>query len=60
MDLISIMKLLTKEECENCDWGGSESYVDAVGDGWHDNFAFEDTMRESRKIASRINKNVRG
>ena len=35
---------------------GSESYVDAVGDGWHDNFAFEDTMRESRKIASRINK----
>ena len=35
---------------------GSESYVDAVGDGWHDNFAFEDTMRESRKIASRIDK----
>ena len=35
---------------------GSESYADVVGDGWHDNFAFEDTMRESRKIASRINK----
>lgn len=35
---------------------GSESYADSVGDGWHDNFAFEDTMRESRKIASRINK----
>ena len=35
---------------------GSESYADAVGEGWHDNFAFEDTMRESRKIASRINK----
>ena len=35
---------------------GSEYYADAVGDGWHDNFAFEDTMRESRKIASRINK----
>ena len=35
---------------------GSESYADAVGDGWHDNFTFEDTMRESRKIASRINK----
>ena len=35
---------------------GSESYADAVGDGRHDNFAFEDTMRESRKIASRINK----
>ena len=35
---------------------GSESYADAVGDGWHDNFAFEDTIRESRKNASRINK----
>lgn len=35
---------------------GSESYAYAVGDGWHDNFAFEDTMRESRKIASRIDK----
>ena len=32
---------------------GSESYVDAVGDGWHDNFAFEDTMRESRKIVDK-------
>lgn len=21
-------KLLTREECESCDWGGSESYVD--------------------------------
>lgn len=36
----------------------SESYADAVGDGWHDNFAFEDTMRESRKIASRIDKMI--
>ena len=24
---------------------GSESYVDAVGDGWHDNFAFEDCFK---------------
>ena len=32
---------------------GSESYADAVGDGWHDNFAFEDTMRESRKIVDK-------
>ena len=35
---------------------GSTSYADAVGDGWNDNFAFEDTMRESRKIAVRIDK----
>lgn len=37
---------------------GSQSYNDAVGDGWHDNFAFEETMRESRKIASRINRMI--
>ncbi len=33
---------------------GSEAYKDAIGDGWHDNFAFEESMRESRAIASRI------
>ena len=33
---------------------GSEAYKDAVGDGWHDNFAFEESMRESRAIAKRI------
>ena len=31
---------------------GSESYTSSVGDGWHDNFAFEESMRESVKIAS--------
>lgn len=33
---------------------GSQAYNDAVGDGWHDNFAFEESMRESRTIAKRI------
>lgn len=33
---------------------GSEVYKDAVGDGWHDNFAFEESMRESRAIAKKI------
>ena len=33
---------------------GSNVYQDAIGDGWHDNFAFEDSMRESRKIATKI------
>ncbi len=33
---------------------GSEVYQNAVGDGWHDNFAFEESMRESRMIAKRI------
>lgn len=23
---------------------GSESYTSSVGDGWHDNFAFEESM----------------
>jgi len=36
----------------------SEAYKDAVGDGWHDNFTFEDTMRESRKIVSQIDKMI--
>lgn len=33
---------------------GSEVCENAVGDGWHDNFAFEESMRESRAIAKRI------
>ncbi len=35
---------------------GNEAYKNAIGDGWHDNFDFEESVRESRKIASRINK----
>lgn len=35
---------------------GTKEYESAVGDGWHDNFAFEESMRESNKIAMRINK----
>ena len=37
---------------------GSESYTSSVGDGWHDNFAFEESMRESVKIASRIDRMI--
>ena len=35
---------------------GSQAYNDAVGDGWHDNFAFEEAMRKGRNIATRIDK----
>ena len=35
---------------------GSEAYESAVGDGWHDNFSFEQNMRESRSIAKMIDK----
>ena len=33
---------------------GNTAYKDAIGDGWHDNFAFEDSMRESRTLAKKI------
>ena len=29
---------------------GSEAYRNAVGDGWHDNFAFEEATREERRL----------
>lgn len=35
---------------------GSKAYQDAVGDGWHDNFAFEQSMINERNIAKRIDK----
>lgn len=34
---------------------GSEVYADAVGDGWHDNFAYEDAMRKEKMIQNKIN-----
>ena len=33
---------------------GSEAYQDAIGDGWHDNFAFEESMRQGHSITARI------
>lgn len=37
---------------------GSEVYADAVGDGWHDNFAYEDAMRKEKMIQSKINEMI--
>lgn len=34
----------------------SISYATAIGDGWHDNFAFEDLKRQELKILQEINK----
>ena len=34
---------------------GSEAYNDAIGDCWHDNFTFEQTIIEDRNIATKIN-----
>lgn len=36
----------------------SQSYKEAVGDGWHDNFDFENLMRESRTVAKMIDKMI--
>src|SRR5574344_817042 len=35
---------------------GSEACQEAVGDGWHDNFAFEEAMRLERDMACKIEK----
>ena len=33
----------------------SEAYSGAIGDGWHDNFAYEDAKRHEDTIVARIN-----
>ena len=33
---------------------GSEVYADAVGDGWHDNFDYEEAMRQEKMIQTKI------
>lgn len=35
---------------------GGEVLKEAVGDGWHDNFAYDEVMREEREIVSKIKK----
>ena len=37
---------------------GSEAYRDAVGDGWHDNFAYEELMRDEKKVDAQIKKMI--
>lgn len=39
---------------------GSQAYNDAVGDGWHDNFAFEEAKREEFKIMSALQEKIEG
>lgn len=43
-DSISSNALISTEACN-----------DAVGDGWHDNFAYDEAMRQERFIVSKIN-----
>jgi transcription elongation factor GreA len=37
----------------------SSSYVDAVGDGWHDNFSYEESQRQELMIVDEIKKRTK-
>lgn len=38
----------------------SEAYTSAIGDGWHDNFAFEEAKREEYKLQSNLRDKIAG
>lgn len=45
-----------KNSMNNIATFGSEEYRNAVGDGWHDNFAYEELMRDEKKVSAQIEK----
>lgn len=47
-----------KNYMNNIATSGSEAYRDAVGDGWHDNFAYEELMRDEKKVDAQIKKMI--
>ena len=49
LELETLKKLLLSNASE-----GSKAYQEAVGDGWHDHFAFEQSMINERNIAKQI------
>ena len=51
---------MVKSSLNNNSKEKSQSYVDAVGDGWHDNFAFEEFKREEFKIMSKLKEKISG
>lgn len=50
-ELEKLKKLLTSNAS-----AGSEAYNEAVGDGWHDNFAYEEAVRQERYFINKIDK----
>ena len=50
---IDQLEKLKKESLNNAS-EGKEAYDIAVGDGWHDNFGFEDSMEKSRMLSNKI------
>ncbi len=49
-----------KDQLDNNGKSKSEAYENAVGDGWHDNFAFEEAKREEFKIMSALQEKIEG
>ena len=52
---LSILNEL-KSSLENIASGSAEVCRDAVGDGWHDNFAYDELMRDERKVSAKLKK----
>lgn len=50
---MSIIDSLTEEGLANATFG-SDAIESAVGDGWHDNFAYEESIKKSRSIGVRL------
>lgn len=50
LEKLNELKIMLSNNAAN----GSEAYRAAVGDGWHDNFAFEESIRHEREVASNI------
>ena len=47
--------ILLKEKLKEIQIEKSEAYSGAIGDGWHDNFAYEDAKRHEDTIVAQIN-----
>lgn len=43
-----------KEKLRNLEKEKTEGYYAAVGDGWHDNFAYEDAVRQERMLFNEL------
>ena len=48
-----------RDSLSNNGKGKSDAYVNAVGDGWHDNFEFEQAKREELRIIADIDYSLR-
>lgn len=51
--------VILKDKLSKINTEKSIAYSDAIGDGWHDNFAYEDAKRQEDKIVAQINNLVR-